>query len=265
MLCPNCQTPIDDAAERCPACGAELPKIEPVQRVRTGRPKKSSGGALVAVALVGLLLLAAVGIGGVLAVRAIFSGSGEVETGTSASGDATTLSAMTGFASAEEALVAKLSEEGLADWVYESSEEGDGYVVYIAGPPASEFASQYTVSKGDGGMWSVTEAVALGFEDIEADSSADAEQAVWEYLTAVSEDRGLDAQEWTMDPFYSDSASSQVSDGGLTDYSVVGSLGEPDGSFRVQTTQTWYGSVENWEYWVVPTDAGYRIADIQPW
>lgn len=303
MLCPNCQTPTDDQAALCPACGAELPKETPApaeddyaaqqaryqeelaayqwqqaayqqqqhaqQTATAPQPKKGKGGTIAVVLVIALLLLAACGIGGIFAARALFQGNTEVESGlesgTPVDEGAETLEQGAGFATAEEALLASLSEDGLADWVYDVTEEGAGYVVYVAGPPASEYASQYTVSEGADGTWSVSEVVALGFEDVEAGSAMEAEQVVWEYLICVYEDRGLDAQGWTVDPFRSDSASAQVSAGGLTDYGIVGSFGEPDGSFRIQTSQMWYGSNENWEYWVVPTEAGYRIADVQPW
>jgi hypothetical protein len=56
-----------------------------------------------------------------------------------------------------------------------------------------------------------------------------------------------------------------VSEGGLTAFSVTSSIVEADGTFWVQTSQEWFGSAENWEYWVVPTETGLRIADVQPW
>lgn len=302
MLCPNCQTEVREGAAFCPSCGAELPK-EPAapaaddyaeqqaryeqelaayqwqqaayeqqqyaQQTPPAAPavKKGKGGLVVAIVAIALVLLVGCGIGGVFLARTLFDTATDIEvapeTGTPA--DAQDDASDAAYTSAEEAIAAQLAEEGLGDWVFDVSEEGDGYVVFIAGPPASEYVSQYTVAENADGTWSVAEVVAIGFEDIDAGSAMEAEQVVWEYLIAVSEDRGLDAQSWTVDPFHSDSASAQVSAGGLTDYAITGSFGEPDGSYRVQTTQTWYGSTENWEYWVVPTEAGYRIAELQPW
>lgn len=303
MLCPNCQSETTEGAAFCPACGSELPK-EPAQPAADDyaaqqaryqaelaayqwqqaayeqqqyasqpvapaprQAKKGKGGLVAAIVAIALLLLVGCGVGGVFAMRAWTDKPAETEEvpeATSSADDGVSIEAAPAAASAEEAMVARLAEEGLSDWVFDVSEEGDGYVIYLAGPPASEYASQYLVEEASDG-WYVTEATAIGFEDVEAGSDMEAEQVVWEHLICVYEDRGLDAQSFTVDPFHSDSASAQVSAGGLTDYNVVGSLGEPDGSYWVQTTQVWYGSTENWEYWVVPTEAGYRIADVQPW
>lgn len=265
MLCPNCHTEVPDGTPGCPNCGAPLLSAQPSPRAGQ---KRSSAPLVIGIIAVVFLMLGCLSVGGVLAVRALLGSDEQPESTPAAStaadeGDVS-ISAAAGHESAEAAMIARLAEEGLSDWVFDVSEEGDGYVVYIAGPPASEYASQYRVEQGSDG-WAVTESTALGFENIEAGSAAEAEQVVMDFLTCVSEDRGLDAQALTVDPFRSDSASAQVSAGGLAQYAVVGSLGDPDGSYWIQTTQDWYGASENWEYWVVPTEAGYRIADVQPW
>jgi hypothetical protein len=233
------------------------------------QPKKSKAGLVIAILALVLIVLAACGVGGVFAVRMLKNRVPAIETPDAASDAAEDVTddiapdaVGTGHTSAEEALLAQMDSDGISDWAYQVYDEGDGYVVYWTGPPNSEWVSAYRVEEGADGSWSVAEVTDVA---VSGDAAGEAEQTVWEYLTAVYEDRGLDAQAWTVPPFSQDSASAQVSAGGLTDFWLEQTTEQSDGSYWIQTTQTWYGENQNWQYWVVPTEAGYRIADVQSW
>jgi hypothetical protein len=238
------------------------------QQVAQVPPKKRKAGLIIVVLLIGVLLLVGCGVGGFFAYRAL---SGTDEVGTElplapVDGDATDTDA--GFSTAEEALQAQLALDGTPDWVYQLYDEGDGFATYWVGPPQSEWAVEYVLYEDSDGSWSVGETNGLDFggdvSEGDMGPSVEAQTVVFDHLTAVMEDRGMDAQAYTVDPFRSDSASAQVSAGGFGSFEVVGATEQSDGTFWVQTVQQWYGSVENWEYWVVPTELGYRIADVRP-
>lgn len=232
--------------------------------------KKSKAGLIIGIIALVLFLLVGCGLVAVLGLRGVISRQPEIEVfpedfGEGAGDGSYTAS---GYDTAEDALIARLSEDGTPDWVYEVIDEGDGYVNYVVGPPASEYVLEYFVEQDFDGLWSVTDVTELSYEDLGEDTDgqqAEAESVVWEFLISVYEDRGMDAQSFTTEPFSSDSASAQVSAGGMTDYNVVSTSAEPDGGYWVQTTQVWYGSTEQWEYRVVPTDAGYRISECRAW
>lgn len=236
--------------------------------------KKRKTGLIIGIIALVLFLLLGCGAAAVFGLRAFISGQPEIEVfpedfgEESGNEDNASSGTSEGYDTAEDALVAQLEQDGTPDWVYEAVEEADGYVSYIVGPPASEYVLQYFVEQDVDGTWSVTDAMELSYGDIGGDmdgDQAEAESVVWEYLISVYEDRGLDAQTFTVEPFSSDPASAMVSAGGMTEYNVVSSSAETDGSYWVQTTQAWYGSTEQWQYQVVPTEAGYRIADCQAW
>jgi hypothetical protein len=91
----------------------------------------------------------------------------------------------------------------------------------------------------------------------------EAASAVYEFMYAVQENRGDDAHALTVDPFASDPASAQMGSGDFISFAVEGLTQQSDGSFWVQTYQEWTWGDEYWEYWVVPTEIGYRIADMR--
>jgi ABC-type Na+ efflux pump permease subunit len=242
-------------------------------------PKKGKGGLIAAIAIILVLLLVGCGVGGFFAVKAFrdkaedtlngitdpgTSEPGDSETGDSDAGDVDTGNALDSYPTAEEAVVAQLAAAGIGDWVYQLYDEGDGYATYWAGPPSSEFVDEIYLEQNADGTWSVIEVNSIGYGGDVSGSSYDAEAVVWDHLIAVSEDRGLDAQALTIDPFRSDAAAAQVSAGGLGYFEVIGSTEQSDGTFWVQSVQEWYGASQYWEYYVVPTEAGYRIADLRP-
>ena len=233
--------------------------------------KKRKTGLIIALVIVGVVVVL-VGILAVLGVLGLRSfSSSVVDTPAEVSVPAET-TAPEGFDSAEEAVKATLPEYG-SDWVYTLNEESTTKVVYWAGPPASEYAVAITVSRGSDGAWSVTAADPLDFasdvpsgsENTEMSSAEEASSIVSEHLQAVKEDRAMDAHALTVDPFASDSASAQYSNGDFKSFTVDGAKEQSDGSFWVKTTQVWTWGAEKWQYWVVPTDAGYRISQMKEW
>lgn len=237
-------------------------------------PKKGKGGLIAAIVIILILLLVGCGVGGFFAFKAFKDKAqdtldGTTDSLTSDTGDADTGDAVIGkdldsYPTAEEAVAAQLSASGINDWVYQLYDEGDGYATYWAGPPNSEFVDEIYLEQNADGTWSVIEVNSIGYGGDVSGPSYEAEAVVWDHLIAVSEDRGLDAQALTIDPFRSDAAAAQMSAGGLGYFEVVSSTEQSDGTFWVQSVQEWYGSSENWEYYVVPTEAGYRIADVRP-
>lgn len=239
-------------------------------------PKKKTG-LVVGIVIVLIVLLLGCGVGGFFAYKAWSDKNRETpdatdtdtgtDTDTDTDADTGTGNALDSYDTAEEAVIAQLEASGVGDWVYQLTEEGDGYAYYWAGPPNSEFVDEIYLEQNPDGTWSVISVSSIDTGgDTTGESSSAADEAMWVvdlHLWYVQNDMGLEAQSLTVDPFHADSASAQVSAGGLDYYSVDGYTEESDGTFWVQTTQSWYGSVEGWEYWVVPTEAGYMIADIR--
>jgi len=240
---------------------------------QTPPAKKSKAGCIIAVVIILVLLLVGCGVGGFFALKAFEDAADEAATAVSSEfGDSEGVSAGDGstldsYATADEAVQAQLDASGVGDWVYTVYDEGDGYATYWAGPPNSEYVDELYLEENADGTWSVIEVYSIGDDGFSEGGSLEAGNeamlVVEEHLTYVMADMGLEAQSLTVDPFHSDSASAQVSGGGFDYYEVVGYTEQSDGTFWVETTQTWYGSTESWEYWVVPTEAGYRIADIR--
>ncbi|MDO8847430.1 MAG: zinc ribbon domain-containing protein [Coriobacteriia bacterium] len=245
--------------------------------VTQAAPPKKKTGLVVAIVIILILLLVGCSVGGFFAYKAWNDKNNETpgttDTGTTDTdaGDSDTDgtdtdsgNALDSYATADEAVMAQLDASGVGDWVYQLYDEGDGYATYWAGPPNSEFVDEIYLEQNPDGTWSVIEVSGLDFGGDVSGSPAD--EAMWivdMHLSYVQSDMGLEAQSLTVDPFRSDAASAAVSGGGFDYYSVDGYTEQSDGSFWVQTTQSWYGSVEGWEYWVVPTEVGYMIADLR--
>jgi hypothetical protein len=236
-------------------------------------PAKRKTGLIIAIVAVILLVLCGCTIGGLFAFTPLFRSEvstpepdiGVIEPEPGAEpGTAEPI----GYASADEAVYAALDGEGLSDWVYQVYDDTGDTVVFWAGPPASEWALEITVSRASDGTWEVVELLGLDFgSDVGGDLSPtdQAIDVVGQHLYAVKEDRGLDAQSFTVDPFRSDPASAQEAAGALSSFEVSEAREQSDGSFWVRTVQNWAGGQEQWEYWVVPTEMGYAIADMRPW
>jgi hypothetical protein len=236
-------------------------------------PKKRKTGLIIAIVVIVLLLLCGCVVGGVLAFIPWFTTIEEV-TGESPGGlpiDVTdpSLAEPAGYATADEAVAAALADQDLADWVYQVYDDMGDAIVYWAGPPASEYAAELTVSRKPDGTWGVVDIQGLDFGgDVSEGDLTPYDQAVdvvGEHLYAVKQDRGMDAQSFTVDPFRSDPASAQEAAGALASFEVTDAREQSDGSYWVRTVQNWAGGQEKWEYWVVPTEQGYSIADMRSW
>jgi len=235
-------------------------------------PKKSKTGLVVAIVAIVVVLLLGCCIGGVFVARGLWSsgvssvegltdGSTDSGFGSGTAGEVTA----EGYATAEEAVQATLDAEGLSDWVFEVFDESGDSAVYWAGAPQSEYVYAISVARYDDGSWYLVEIVPI---DEGMDASADgvdvdaAQQVVLDYLWAVYEDRGLDAQSYCVEPFVNDSASAAVSDGGLSDFGIGDYAVQDDGTVWVRSYEVWYDEYQEWDYLVVPTELGYRISEM---
>lgn len=232
-------------------------------------PKKKKTGLVVAIVIIVILLLVGCGVGGFFALKAFRDDVGdslEITVPDSGEADSEGENVLESYATADEAVAAQLQASGVGDWIYQVYEEGDGYVTYWAGPPNSEFVDQIYLEQNADGTWSVIEVSSIGTGGDVSEGGSVADEAVAivdQHLSYVMSDMGLEAQSLTIDPFHSDAAAAQVSAGGFDYYTIDGYDEQPDGTFWVQTTQSWYGTVQRWQYYVVPTEAGYRIANIE--
>lgn len=241
-------------------------------------PRKKKTGLVVTIVIILVLLLVGCGVGGFFAYKALKDKADEAleittpDTGDTDSGESTGEAEggnlLDSYPTAEEAVAAQLEASGVGDWISQVYDEGDGYATYWAGPPNSEFVDQIYVEQNADGTWSVIEVSSIEYGgDVSEGGGSAADEAmsvVDQHLSYVMSDMGLEAQSLTIDPFRSDAAAAQVSAGGFDYYTIDGYEEQSDGTFWVQTTQSWYGGpAEGWEYYVVPTEAGYRIANIE--
>ncbi len=237
-------------------------------------PRKKKTGLVVTIIIILVLLLIGCSVGGFFAYKALKDAADEAleittpVTGDTESGDTDEGNLLDSYATADEAVAAQLAASGVSDWVYQVYDEGDGYATYWAGPPNSEFVDQIYVEQNADGTWSVIEVSSIEYGgDVSEGGGSAADEAmsvVDQHLAYVMSDMGLEAQSLTIDPFRSDAAAAQVSAGGFDFYTIDGFEEQSDGTFWVQTTQSWYGGpAEGWEYYVVPTEAGYRIANVE--
>lgn len=236
-------------------------------------PKKNKTGLIIAIVVIVLLGLCGCTVAGLFMFTPIFGDRSEVPT--TPPSDPVVIpeepaAEPIGYASAEEAVAAFLSEQDIGDWVYQVYDEIDDTAVYWAGPPNSEWAVEIVVQQGPDGSWEVVsyEGLDFGGGDVSEGGLSPQDQAievVGEHLYAVKQDRGNDAQALTVDPIRSDPISAQESAGMLDSFEVTEARAQSDGSFWVRSIQYWQWGTERWEYWVVPTEMGYRIADIREW
>jgi len=231
-------------------------------------PKKRKTGLIIGLVIGALLLCGGLGVGGYFVWKAMSDGGGDTPPAI-AEPDVTEPETPQGFGTAEEALVAELDKAGWSDWAYQLYREGETEVTYWAGPPQSEYAEEIVVTKNADGTWSVTEMKPLEFGgDVPEGSVSAQDEAVMtveQFLYAVQDDRGDDAHALTVEPFANDAASAQVSAGMFETFEISGAVEQSDGSYWVETVQVWSGAEERWQYLVIATQEGYRIADLQPW
>lgn len=175
-----------------------------------------------------------------------------------------------GFPTPEEAAAAAVP----AGHILEVAEESQNLQLFWAGPPASEWDTFVTVEKSEG-LWRVTKIEPWSIDEAEngsasaedAPSSAgagEAESLIEQFLEAIRQDRPRDAQKLTIAPLHEDPASTQVSNGEFTSYTIDDVQPRGGGRFWVLTTETWTYGIENWRYDVVSTRSGLRIRNIEP-
>lgn len=235
-------------------------------------PKKKTGLIIGIIAVV-VLALGGLAVAGILIARNAISGAVEdigaefevPATGETPGGDAPIEPpAASGYATAEEAAVAALAEDGYGDWVTQLYKEDAGSATFWAGPPASEWVSELTVLQGSDGTWTVERIEDLQFGgDVPMTPADEAALVVTDFLFAIQQDRADDAHSLTIEPFSLDGASAAYSNGEFTSFEIVSVEEQSDGTAWVQTSETWYGSESSMWYYVVPTDAGYRISSAE--
>ena len=233
-------------------------------------PKKRKTGLVIGLVIGALLLCGALGAAGFFAWKAWSETAGD--TGTPSTVTEPTVTepvGSSGFATAEEAMLAELEAADAGDWAYQLYREGETEVTYWVGPPQSEYAEEIVVTKNADGTWAVTKVNAIEFGGDVPEGSVSAQDealmTVEQFLYAVQDDRGEDAHALTVEPFANDAASAQVSAGMFDTFEISGAVEQSDGSYWVETVQVWSGAEERWQYLVIATQEGYRIADLQPW
>jgi hypothetical protein len=235
------------------------------------QPKKKRTGLIIAAVVVALVLLIGCPLAGWAAFTVWSSNQTPVETPAEPTEEPVEPEVpseepvdLIGYATPEEAMQALLDDEGLGDYVWGVYDESEDMVIYQAGPPASEYDSLATIVRESDGSWSVATVESIDFGDVMLPTD-EAMYVVSEHLWAIWEDRGIDAQAFTVDPYRSDPASAMVSAGDFITFEVSGADGLSDGSFWVKTVQEWSWGTEQWEYRVIDTDSGYRISDVRPY
>lgn len=225
--------------------------------------KKKTGCIIAAVAVVLLFLL-----GGCIAAVLVFAPfKQEIEEIPVTPAVVTTETApvAAGFATAEEALVSAL-ESG---WVYKATRTTEERVTYWTGPPNSEYVDEIVVEKGADGSWTVTDQYTIGGGDVPGEASTTAENeaktVLSEFLEYIMADNPEAAHKLTIEPFSLDGASAGYSNGEFLSYEIKEAELQDDGAFWIHVEETWKNSTDNWGYYVVPTDAGYRISNLEPW
>lgn len=222
-------------------------------------PRKKKTGLIIAIVAVVFVLLACAVVGAVVAFRSLADNVNEVTTQEPVISEEP--AEADGYASAEEALAATYS----SDWVFELQWDDGDIRTYWAGPPNSEFTDEVVVERSASGMWSVTQSVALEFGEPGLLPEDEAVATVMNFLDLIMQDRPLEAQQLCVPPFSEDPASAQYSNGDFIGYDIEGVTAEDDMTFWVHTVEEWRWGVEEFEYWVVPTELGYFIADLRPY
>lgn len=251
--------------------------MPPVQQAPPAQPQQpasakagSKTGLIVALAVVGVIVVIGIAVGGFFAWRA-FSGGKPEEIPVATTEPSTIEStesapaAPSGFVSADEALADQLPD----GWVSGVLTPGEDLIEYIIGPPNSEYDTVVVVAKQPDGTWLVESTRAFDAGALEGDVGAlspeeECRQLVGEFLYAVKEDRADDAHSLTIPPFSDDPASAAYSNGELTLIEVTKVKLQGDGkTVWVTSKEKWYGNFDSYIYICVPTENGYRISDLR--
>ena len=149
------------------------------------------------------------------------------------------------------------------DWVIRKVNESPQQVEYWAGPPNSEFTTVYLVNAQPAGGWLMTESYPLqAGGDVQPTDEAKA--TVEQFLKLIQADKPMEAQALTVEPFRSDGASAEYSNGEFLSFSIDKVEDAGDNTVFVTTTEKWKSSTDRWTYRVVPTEAGMRISELMP-
>lgn len=170
------------------------------------------------------------------------------------------VSGSSGAATADEAIAEQLPQ----GWISKLAQDSPRSKTYWAGPVNSEWATVYVVERAQRGGWEVTDTYPFqGGSDVPAGDAEQARYVVEDFLRAVQQDRPDDAHALTIEPFSLDGASAAYSNGDFLSFSIDGVEPVGDGTFWVLTTEVWRTSTDSWRYRVVPTEAGWRIQDLE--
>lgn len=271
MQCPNCGAQLNDGDAFCGNCGAGAPQPhqqpqqyqQPYQQqyAPAAPPAKPSRKGL-KIALVIIVLLAVLGVCCAGAGAFFYfrnKGTPSVEPTPPAVAPEPTQSnePEDGFATPEEAVQSVID----SDWVMKLVTDEPDFKEFWVGPPQSEFVTAYIVTRTAGGGWAITDEYPIGASDVTMEDADEAIIVVEDFLLAIVEDRPSDAQALTIDPFRSDPASAQYSNGEFKYFTIDSVDEEPDGTFWITASEVWtYGTTEMM-YHVVPTEIGWRIRD----
>lgn len=235
-----------------------------------GQPPKKKTGLIIAIVIIALLLFGGCIVGAVLGLRAYNTRNDGVELPVTtplapqapAEPEAPVADA---YPDAESAALSVV-EPG---WVTKVVRDEGSTMTFWAGPPNSEWVVEVVVEEVSDGNWVVTDSYALGGGDVSDGASSDQDAAATvlaDFLTAIQQDRADDAHALTIEPFSLDAASAQYSNGEFKSWEIVEAEAQDDGSFWFHVTEQWYDDpAEDWAYYLVPTEAGYRISSLEPW
>ncbi|MDZ4655720.1 MAG: zinc ribbon domain-containing protein [Coriobacteriia bacterium] len=302
MECPTCGKPIGDGQAFCGECGARIEASEPVaatppaqpappappvyneaayqqqyaqpgpqqqyaQPYQQQPPPKKKTGLIIAVLAVVFVFVVGGVVGGIFLIRSLADDTETItppltnDPGTDTGDD---VIPSDGYATPEDALAAEYP----ADWVFTLQSDDDSYMIYWVGPPNSEYVDEVVVGRTADGSWVVREVIPIEMSDISGEITPEDEavDTVKQFLNLIMQDRPLEAQQLCVSPFSEDPASASYSNGDFISYEIVDVVGATDMTFLVHTVEEWRGwDAEGWEYYVVPTELGYRIADLRPY
>lgn len=256
------------AAQQAYAQAPYVPQPQP--------PKKKRTGLVIAIIVIAILLLGGCAAGVFFGYRAykdnldpgLETPAPATETPGSTDQTAPGDTAVETFPTALEAALSA----GEPDWAYKVVRDETTTMTLWIGPPNSEWVTEVVVEQIADGRWAVANVNQLGQSDVPSGSGsvseqeAAAAQVLTDFLTAIQKDDPDTAHALTVEPFALDSASAQIANGEFKSWEIVESEPQDDGSYWFHVTEQWYDDpAEDWAYYLVPTEAGYRISSLEPW
>ncbi len=226
-------------------------------------PRKKKTGLIIAIVAIVLVVVIGGVVGGILLLRSLNDKSGTTSSGTSTQEPAIEAPASDAYPTPEAALAALFP----ADWVFSLQTDDPEFKTYWVGPPNSEYTDEVVVERTVDGQWTVTEDLPLdtGFDEGSLLPEDEAVATVMNFLDLIMQDRPLEAQRLCIPPFSDDPASAQYSNGDFIGYTIEGVTAQDDMTFWVHTAEEWRWGVDEFEYYVVPTELGYYISEARPY